>query len=299
MGIAELELVHHYSTSTCYTLSRHPVLQTVWRINVPQVAFASNFAIHALLAISALHLAYLKPGQKELYISQALHHHDTALRAATSILPNMTKDNCCGLYLLSAMNCIISCAKPRRPGDFLLTGEGWISDWLTSFRGIRTIIGHARDQLIASPLAPMFTIGDRKIYLREKRFTAPQTYVLELRRNIEEAVSDHMTRQIYLDSLDELSKSFGMVLDGDTQSCESADIFAWLFLISEDYLRLLDERTPESLIIFGYYCVILKQLEWAWWMEGRSAYLIADIYRLLDEEHKLVRIPGEQFLPIS
>ena len=295
MGIAELELLHHYSTSTCYTLARHPLLQNLWRITIPQYGFASSFVIRAVLAISALHLAYVKPERKDLYISHALHHHDIALRAVTSILPDMTRDNCCALYLFSVMTCIISCAKPHRQGDFLLIGEGGISEWLTIFRGARTIIEHASDTVRAGPLAPMFTSGERKLRLREERFTGAQNYMLELRQNIEGAVRDSVTLQIYLDSLEEMSKSFGMVLDGDAQSCESADVFIWLFLVSDDYLRLLNERTPESLVILGYFCVILKQLEWTWWIQGRSTYLIAGIYWLLDEEHRLwIQWPMEQ-----
>src|ERR1700733_5392887 len=37
MNMTELELLHNYSTSTAYTLSRHPVVQSVWRVTVPQI----------------------------------------------------------------------------------------------------------------------------------------------------------------------------------------------------------------------------------------------------------------------
>ena len=293
--VAEMELLHNYSTSTCYTLSRHPVLQTVWRIKVPQLGFTSNFVLNALLAVSALHLAYSKPTMREHYVSLALHHHQKGLLLANSILPNSNEDNCTALYLFAALTCIISCAKPRNHEDFLLIGRNGISEWMIFFRGTRSIITTYKEILQSGSLSPFFLIGSRKAHLRETGPERNQECLIELKQLVEETVNNEKIQQIYYEAIEELRKSFVIVSDFKSQGCESAEILIWLFEISDEYLALLSERSQESLAILAYFCVLLKQMEWTWYMEGWSSHLISGIWYLLDHEHRSwIQWPIEQ-----
>ena len=293
--MAEMELLHNYSMSTCYTLSRHPVLQTVWRIQVPQLAFAFSFVMNALLAVSALHLAFSKPAMKEHYISLALCHHERGLPIATSLLMEMTEDNFAALYLFAALTCIISCAKPRSHEDFLLLGKDGISEWVMFFRGTRSIISTYNDVLRSGTLSPFFLIGSRRAHLREIRSDKRQDFLEELTQLIEETVKDQRTLHIYKETIEEMNKSFAMVSEFKFQECESADVFIWLFEVSDDYLSLLSKRTQESPAILAHYCVLLKQLEWTWYMAGWSTHLVSGIWCLLDHEHRnWIQWPIEQ-----
>jgi hypothetical protein len=134
IAIAEMELLHHYSTSTCYTISRLPVLQTVWRIRVPKFGFSSPFLLHGILSLSALHLAYLKPENRAHYVAQAEFHHNLALQMVSAILPQIDEENAAAVYLFSTVTSIISCAKPRLPDDFWVIGDRDI-EWMSLFRG--------------------------------------------------------------------------------------------------------------------------------------------------------------------
>lgn len=33
-SVLHMELLHHYSTSTCYTLSQNPAIQTIWQVTI-------------------------------------------------------------------------------------------------------------------------------------------------------------------------------------------------------------------------------------------------------------------------
>ena len=293
--MADMALLHNYSTSTCYTLSRHPVLQTVWRINVPQIAFSFGFVMDAMLAMSALHLAFSKPAMKDHYVSQALRHHEAGLRVAAPLLPNITPDNCSALYVFAVLTCHISCAKPRSPGDFLLIGKDGISEWLVFLRGTRTIIDGNENLLRSDSVSPMFQIGARRANLREACSNTNQPFLVELVRLIEETSTDPTVLPIYKEALEGMSKSYTILSDIKIHGFESADVFLWLFRVSDDYLSLLSARTPEALAIFAYFCVLLKQLEWTWYMEGWSAHLIAGIWYSLDHEHRSwIQWPVEQ-----
>jgi hypothetical protein len=60
----------------------------------------------------------------------------------------------------------------------------------------------------------------------------------------------------------------------------------WLYHLSPEFLIQLRDHTQEALAIFAYGCVLLKKLDFCWWMEGWSVHLISRIYFSLDETHR-------------
>lgn len=121
----QMELLHTYSTFTCYTLTRNPITQTIWRVQVPKVAFAADYVMHSILSLASLHTAYSRPLQGQRYIAYPVQFHEAALRTASTILPTITDDNCVSLYTFSALSCFIAYAKTPKPKDlFLINGNG-------------------------------------------------------------------------------------------------------------------------------------------------------------------------------
>ncbi|KAL2838332.1 hypothetical protein BJX68DRAFT_259278 [Aspergillus pseudodeflectus] len=285
MGMAEMALLHHYSISTCYTISRHPVLQTVWQTTVPAFGFSYQFVFRGILALAALHLAHLKPELEDQYVDAAEFHHNLALQMVSGTILQINAENGPAVYLFSTITCIIGCALPRKRHDLSVSTDR-IIQWLSLFRGTVSIIASVNEALKSSPLAPMFTLGRRRSLAWEARSTANQTFLINLRRLIQEAVEDPIELKCYTDAVDNLGKSFGTIFEVGPQNCETADIFIWLLRITDQFLDKLQQRTPEALVIFGYYCVILKELEWAWWMQGFSIHVIRAIHHHLDEEHR-------------
>ncbi|KAL1989058.1 hypothetical protein VTN96DRAFT_5821 [Rasamsonia emersonii] len=295
LALLDLELLHHYSTSTSYTLSRHPALQTVWRVRAPQIGFSSDFVLRGILAIAALHIAHLRPLDKEIYVSQAQVHHEAALQTVAPILPAVMDENCTALLLFSSLTCFFSCARPRKPGDLLLVEGGQLSEWLVFFRATRTILHYDNAALRQGPMAPMFINGDRSVQLREARASEGQIYVRELKQLIQEDVEDPAEVAIYFAALDELSKSFGVVMDPEGGRCEPSDVFVWLMQVSDEFLARLRESRPVALVVFAYFCVIIRRLEWAWWLSGCSVHLMAGLYQLLDNKYRVwLQWPMEQ-----
>lgn len=128
LAISDLELLHHYSTSTAYTFSQHPAIQTFWRVNAPRIGFSAPYALCAIIAISVLHLAHLRPHQRQLYVDQAEYHHDAALKQVTPDLAHSMQADSGGILLFSMLTSFISCAKPRKLDDLLLFRRGEIPE---------------------------------------------------------------------------------------------------------------------------------------------------------------------------
>ena len=294
LNMADLELLHNFSTSTCFTLSSNPVLKTLWRINVPQLGFSHDFVMRGILAVSALHLAHFRPERKDRYVAQAMRLHQSASHVATTLLPNVTQDNCSALYMFSILTCIFALASPRKPSDFLLVEETGIAEWLFLLRGTRFIADMAAQTLHSGSLGPMFTSGMRRDQLRTSDSNG-EDHLAELQYLISRTATDEHTSYIYKISVEELRKSFAVASKCGPQTYELSDAFIWPYRVSEDYLRLLKQLAPEALAIFAYFCILLKRLDSHWWMTGWSTHLISRIYDLLDQEHRLwIRLPIEE-----
>ena len=297
LNMAHIELMHNYSTASYLTLSRNPVLQTVWRVQVPQIGLEVDYVMCAILAFSSLHLAFFKPDQRDFYTNQALALHSTALRSVSAILPNVTDSNCAALWTFAALNCSFSFAQPNKTGDLLFTGEDGMAEWLLVFRGVRIILESTGGRLFNTPLAPIFNAGLRRELARENN-PSPPTHpdLTDLLDRITESVPATQLA-IYSVAIAELSKSFYQIQNASLNNSEinSTDALIWLFTVSDSYLDLLSKRTPEALVVFAYYCTVLKGLEWAWWMTGWSFNLMARTYTLLDHTHRVwLQWPIEQ-----
>jgi hypothetical protein len=298
LNVLDLELLHNFCTSTCYTLHSEPNLKTLWRINVPQLGFAYDFVMHGILALSSLHLAHCRPRHRDRFLSQAVLQNQAGLRTVSSIIPNITKENCSAVYLFSVLTFIITLASPRMPGDILVNGDTGLPEWLTLFRGIQLIVMSSQDELRSGVLGPMFTAGAHRVQLRDTQAaegSAGDDPLGPLRFSIQQTVTDPHLLDIYTDAISELQKSFKLVSSGVTKWLESTDVFIFLFRVSQEYLLLLKDRTQEALAIFAHFCIIAKGLEYRWWSRGFGDHLMSNIYPLLDEEHKVwIRWPMEE-----
>ncbi|KAL4896138.1 hypothetical protein BDV59DRAFT_128400 [Aspergillus ambiguus] len=289
LTIFDFELLHHYTTSTCYTLSRAPAVQAIWRDEAPRVGFTMPFVLHALLAISALHLARLNPSRQAECVARAQMHHEVAVHTVAPVVPFLAADNYVALFLFSSLTCIYSCSKPQGEDDFLVLFErGRISDWVRLFRGNKAIISCVENDLRTGALRALFVNGG---YLAASRRGANaleqgRLYVWELRRMICDSALGPSQLSVYLETLDELSRTLAIVMKpGEQHRLDTADVFAWLLEVSDEYLDLLRQEAPIALIIFAYFCVSLRQIEWMWWMEGLSGRLMSELGSVLDEKY--------------
>ncbi|OWO98716.1 hypothetical protein B2J93_5374 [Marssonina coronariae] len=291
LNLTDLELLHNYVTSTAFTIHTDPAMKIAWRVNVPQVGFQYDFVMRGILAISALHMAHYKPDRREFYIQQGMVQHQTGLRVATEVLANVTEENCTGVYAFSALTIFFTLASPRKPGDLLLVGDNGMADWLFLVKGTSFIVNSYEDSLRQGVLGPMFQAGRRQNQVRSQ-YTSEQSTnddpLVELSGLVAQNSLDLVNKHIYLTAINTLRRSFAFYERPGPPGYETADMFTWIFEVTEEFLQLLRQHTMESLTIFAYFCVILKRLDSHWWMQGWSTHLVSRIWNLLDEEHRYV-----------
>ncbi|KAI9714187.1 MAG: hypothetical protein M1828_001202 [Chrysothrix sp. TS-e1954] len=296
LNVLDLELLHNFSTSTCFTLSTNQSIKTVWRINVPKLGFKYHFVMHSLLALSALHLAYFDEEKRDFYISYARSHHGAGLSMANAVLPNLTLENCHAVYTFSALTYFFTLASPRRDTGFLMfVGEG-ATNWLSLLRGSLSVIREAPEELRSGVLGPLFQAGRQRAVARTtseanvefRPLTSVEAFLRT--RNL-----GFRVLHIYLDAAMELRKTFNTVYAQKFEDLEAADVLIWIFHAPQEYLKLLQAGAPEALILLAYFAVLLKPLDTSWWMAGWPKHLLSRVYHLLDDECRLViRWPMEE-----
>jgi hypothetical protein len=290
-----LELLHNFSTLTCYTLSHNAAVKDVMRIEAPRVAFGNDYAMHGLLAVSALHLSHLRSDKQQYYLSYANEQYELGLSLVTPLVQTLNPQNCSALYMFAVFSVVFSTAKPRNPHDFPLIGDGQSWDWFTNFRGMRALIEPSVDVLRKGPFGPMFQMGMQRSKLREQS-TSECEQLLHLRQLVSEFCSEPKDLKIYSATIDELAKCYNVLYGPVTsQLFELSDVFIWLWRVPDEYLTLVRKKTPEALSILAYFAVMISRLGNWWWLDGLSGYLISTIWRELDSEYRSwIRWPIEE-----
>lgn len=285
LNVADLELLHHYDTSTAYTLESIPALQTFLRLSVPRMAFSHPFLLHALLAVSALHLAHFKRDLRPHYLGQANYHYHVALPTVMSLLGAINEDTCRPLYMFSTLSSIFTLGMGPKPGDFLVFDEQGIADWLIQFRGVRSLMESQPGVLQHSELSPLFSIPARQMDQPPPK----NQHLQSLRQLIIERASDVPDVEVFIAALDELSLSFPETYTLGLRSTQTSlqIVFVWLYRLSDEFVQHLQRRQPIALVVLGHFCVLLNSLSSVWWVKGWVEHLLSAIYGSLNAEHRM------------
>lgn len=106
LSMPALELMHHYTTSTHATLSSDPDVRSLWRGPVVTLALACPYLMRSLLALSALHLAYHRPDERDRYVRVAMEYHQLAVQQAAPLVSNLSRAEAEHLFIFSVFTFI-------------------------------------------------------------------------------------------------------------------------------------------------------------------------------------------------
>ncbi|KAI0114753.1 hypothetical protein F4814DRAFT_439880 [Daldinia grandis] len=293
----DLELLHHFTTSTCFTLSSEPLTRNFWRVNLPQIAFSFEYVLKGLLSLSALHLSRFKPQRRDTLIEQAMVHHNASSSMALTILNDFTSPHSMPIFFFSMLTTCIAFANPKEPNNLLLISNGVMPEWLFLFRGMRSVIELNTDTMDSGmPLGFIFDSGKQINEIWES--TTPPEYegLKELENTLKSYVKDQQKLNELTHGIESLKRSFVFFYSSNfTEDQRVRAAFIWLFKVPENFIKLLKERDSEALCVLSFFCVLLRRLDYIWWIEGWGVHLIGRIYSVLDEGYRLlIRWPIEE-----
>jgi hypothetical protein len=87
-----------------------------------------------------------------------------------------------------------------------------------------------------------------------------QTALDEVQGLLHANVADRTSLAIYRRAVQELRGYFHIFVSEATGSLDVTDLFIWIHEIIDDFILLLQVPTQEALVVFAYFCVLLKRL---------------------------------------
>ncbi|KAF9021995.1 hypothetical protein BDZ89DRAFT_1137635 [Hymenopellis radicata] len=264
LDLQGIELIHQYTTSTCYTLCEDRGALDVWKLTLPRVAILpdNSFLLHAILAVAALHLFTLNPTHPLAvqYSCAAVSHYNQAV----SSIPDshlrgaddgtvFTAQLLIGIYGFAT--------SPSVPVS---------SDWLRIIRRTAPTFQNPPASLqytVVAALIPWVTgPHDEDAGLPLTAFTQSLTTLPLPINGIPEIheVRDAAVSATYQHAIRFLQKSLAASLYPDFHLHAA---FLWFMLSSDSFMELLFERRPRALVLLGHYCAMMQRLNGPWWAQ--------------------------------
>ncbi|KAF9052426.1 hypothetical protein BDZ89DRAFT_1032494 [Hymenopellis radicata] len=263
LDLRSLELIHQYTTSTCYTFCAEASALEVWKVIIPRIAVSTDnpFLLHSLLAVSALHLHTLNPNHPmaDKYASSAFTHFSQAVNSVPSNTTDYVDD---GTLFISQILIGIY-------GFATSPAVHTQSDWLRVLRASSSTFRTRWSTLQHGVIAPMIPWIAAPLDIHEPLGNVPpfpqslSTLPLPIcGAPDQDEVRDGAISATYQHAISFLRRSWVASFYPDYQMHAA---FFWLILASDSFMALLSERRPRALILLGHYCAIMQRMNGPWW----------------------------------
>ncbi|KAI5289879.1 hypothetical protein KEM54_002987 [Ascosphaera aggregata] len=291
LALADLELMHQYTSRTYSTLSKNNQHEKIWKDYVPEEALIHPFLMHGILALAALHIlsgCSTENPKRRRYAELATMHQQLALTAFRPQLNNVTAANCTAVFAFSCVIAALAFSFSRYVGKSLQ--EDPLNELLQDFmlfRGVESVIVSYNEHLSKGKLAPLLQRPSVTDALSPDIVEA----IDDLRKLNERHVAQYSLKEseAYQEAIRQLRPSFEKSFDNLER------VFRWPMVVPESYFDFVRCRRPGALVILAHYSVILHKLDYCWWSQGWGAHLLETIYRYLDEHWRpLIRWPVDR-----
>lgn len=280
----DLELLHHFTTHTCYTLSDKAQSQQLWQTAIPQIAFSHAFLMRGLLAVSAFHLAYLRPEETRHFEIEAMAHQHMAFGPFQESMENISPSNCDALFAFSGLLIVLGFAAPHSSSSHtLLDVREKTTRWIRLVRGIHPMLESMWSHIGEGKLSALLKAGVWKSAAENLR-AEPFVRYEELCRLCDEC-EDSEIKESCEAALEELRLCFVCIdisLKNPAMS-DDATVMSWSAGLPSRYLAALEQGHPTAMLILAYYTVALHRMERYWWINGEPSRILLAVYWLLDE----------------
>lgn len=282
------EILHHYTSSASLEFGQTKNTH-VWQVVIPQMAFAHDFLLHGILAISALHLSTRQTSRKTELLQSAICSENLALPAFRESLSREKSQDIHAVFAFAGfvVPYMLAMSGSFDSPDCIPTLDGKHAHWFLSLRGVIALLAKAWGQLAQGPLSPWFApsdpIEDYGINPDDIHFV--KAYAI-LQSTDSPQTPDEKALSSCQKALDELRRVAALPYSPCQTVNHVAAALIWPGTITEQYILLLDQRRPEALIVLAHYCVLLKRINSCWYFDGVGKNMLGQIDKLLGEEWK-------------
>jgi hypothetical protein len=290
--IDDLALLHHWTLSASLDIVKSTGGDHYWQRLFPQIAFQHPFVMHGILSLSALHLAYRQPPERQRLVCIAAYHHNIALQGFQQGISHMSDDNSDALFACTSLNILYVFANFGPLCDDLSVDRKCRilgAEWIPAIRGVDAVLQPVYERVRRGPLSPMLGLGNWEELDPSNQPAFGDAQFCSIQGVWHHSGDVHVyDKALYL-----LRKCNAYMRQFETMSSEvltqwgynqtwSAP-FIWLHFAPGEYFELLKQRQPPALLIFAYLGTLFHALDDYWFMEGWGRNMVDVANELLGE----------------
>ncbi|KAI7760935.1 hypothetical protein LZL87_012088 [Fusarium oxysporum] len=142
----------------------------IWLEALPQIGFQYPFALHALLGLAALHIAYTSPTEGKWSWLVGMYHHNEALTGFQKELSTITEENSEALFTWSICNVlyVFATSNPLRQtidGNPTSTTSAQRekvlgTEWILMIRGMRAVLEPTHNYFRSGSMKAIMSLGN-------------------------------------------------------------------------------------------------------------------------------------------
>ncbi|KAI1097465.1 RTA1-domain-containing protein [Jackrogersella minutella] len=294
-NMIHMELFHHAIHSNFFDLppSSEDPGKTMSPTMIVETSLLYPFLMNEMLAFSALHLAHLQPTKARFYNHEAVGLQTHALSIFNREMTKVTHENCMAVLVFTWFMTLHTLCETTQSADIHSFLDRFVH-YMQLHRGVRAITAEAWHMMLESEMGSVLQEATRII-----AFVDSGSHTNELKNCVQdsEALSDAEKRTC-IGALDRIQWFLSQV-SGEGESDPSLittflSLIAWPVIINADFLRLIDERKPEALLVLSYYSIPLHLCRNIWVIGNSGRLLIQSVrLHLHDEWHRWLDWPEE------
>ena len=260
-NVDDLELMHHWSTTTSVVLGDNgvgPSWLTIWQTDIPNLAFNHEFLIEGILTVAAQHMSYTTPSRRSELVMKASAHQQVALAAFQRSLRDLTPDNCVALFSFAWLSIPMTFSMISKDAMDSAAPESDAFNWLGMLRGGYHIFQMHRERIQESFLKPLIDSMLPEDTSMDQAFTHSEQ-ILAL-NSLVDNFSDEAASQACRTAVQYLAQTF--IQNESLRARAMSPVLVtmiWPTRQTQVFMDLIDQRSPEALVILAHYCVLIHR----------------------------------------
>lgn len=286
-SLADLELLHHYSTCSCLQFKPDTPRHRCWTNDVPQTSFSHPYLLYQILAVAALHLYTDHPHRTD-WAHAATSHRATALEQVKPVMATANPGTGIPVFAFAGLTAVYAfgeLAIQRRNQGAEHDAVEHLLACIKLTRGIRTVISAHRYDIENTWAGEMINLNaDTELArLQATGLRFQQMDVLEAmikdrsRTPTEASVLTHAAHtclrsiQILMAQHDDDNEIYYLIM-------------TWPNDVSEEYIECVERREPMALVILAHYGVLMNMRPKLWWLREWPGLLVRQAEDMLGTE---------------
>ncbi|KAH8893854.1 hypothetical protein GQ53DRAFT_684459 [Thozetella sp. PMI_491] len=305
-SIRDLALLHHWTVSTSSTIFNTPNIDILWQVTFPQVGFEHHFVVHAILALTALHLAYMNNKQDSPHVLEATMHHEKSLTGFHDVVEHFTRDKCEAVFSWSILNILYTFAISKQLAGPAERAQRYSHkdrllgvEWIPMVRGVDAVLAPHYDSLRNGRMKPVIDLGNWAELNPTSAIADPMDEDL---RRVRGVWKDSSHGEVYEEALHILRKCRMYIVQFHTMDPHTlqqwgsnrawAGPLAFIHFAPEQYFTLLHQRQAPALVLFAYFGAFFHMLDEHWFLQGWGREIVEVVDDILGSYWKPWILPA-------